>query len=213
MVETSDEPSLLDRFCSAARKIHASCTRSGADDQRPAIPLTNESIHTRENSTHGNQATQNDITGHVLDSPRTTGNNVADKASSTLPPPAPDPDEAGEGGLSASIDEAKRPNAAVRLYGTIKDIILSSKLNILLIFVPIGIGMEIAGVNPILVFTMNAIAIVPLAGLLSYATESVAGEMGDTIGALMNVTFGNAVELIILWVMSLLPLCSYANEI
>lgn len=213
MVETSDEPSLLDCFCSAARKIHASCTRSGAGDQRPAIPLTNESIHTDENSTHRNQATHNDITGHVLDSPRTTGNNVDDKVSSALPPPAPDPDEAGDGGPSTSIDEAKRPNAAVRLYGTIKDIILSSKLNILLIFVPIGIGMEIAGVNPIVVFTMNAIAIVPLAGLLSYATESVAREMGDTIGALMNVTFGNAVELIILWVMPLLPLCSYANEI
>ncbi|KAI4271845.1 MAG: hypothetical protein LQ337_005713 [Flavoplaca oasis] len=44
---------------------------------------------------------------------------------------------------------------------------------------------------------MNAVAIIPLAGLLSYATESVAREMGDTVGALMNVTFGNAVELII----------------
>lgn len=213
MVETSDEPSLLDRFCSAARKIHASCTRSGAGDLRPAIPVTNERIHTGENSTHGNQATQNGILGHVLDTPSTTGNNVADKASLALPPPAPDPGEAGDRGLSATIDEGKRPNAAVRLYGTIKGIILSSKLNILLIFVPVGIGMEIAGVNPIIVFTMNAIAIVPLAGLLSYATESVAGEMGDTIGALMNVTFGNAVELIILWVILLLSLWGYANEI
>ena len=45
---------------------------------------------------------------------------------------------------------------------------------------------------------MNAIAIIPLSGLLSYATESVASTMGDTVGALMNVTFGNAVELVIL---------------
>ncbi|SPQ18461.1 de59bd48-ff8c-44bb-9daa-8e2ccbac04d6 [Thermothielavioides terrestris] len=44
---------------------------------------------------------------------------------------------------------------------------------------------------------MNAVAIVPLAGVLSYATESVASRLGDTVGALMNVTFGNAVELII----------------
>src|SRR5690242_20189592 len=36
-----------------------------------------------------------------------------------------------------------------------------------------------------------------VAGLLSHATESVARRLGDTIGALMNVTFGNAVELII----------------
>jgi len=47
------------------------------------------------------------------------------------------------------------------------------------------------------VFAMNAIAIVPLAGLLSHATESVASQLGDTVGALMNITFGNAVELII----------------
>jgi Ca2+:H+ antiporter len=48
-----------------------------------------------------------------------------------------------------------------------------------------------------IIFAMNAIAIIPLAGLLAHATESVASRLGDTIGALMNVTFGNAVELII----------------
>lgn len=47
------------------------------------------------------------------------------------------------------------------------------------------------------VFGMNAVAIIPLAGLLSHSTESVAGRCGDTVAALMNVTFGNAVELII----------------
>ncbi|KAI4104913.1 MAG: hypothetical protein L6R37_003037 [Teloschistes peruensis] len=44
---------------------------------------------------------------------------------------------------------------------------------------------------------MNAVAIIPLAALLAHATQCVAIEMGDTIGALMNITFGNAVELII----------------
>ena len=44
---------------------------------------------------------------------------------------------------------------------------------------------------------MNCIAIIPLAGLLAFATESVAAKMGDALGALLNVTFGNAVELII----------------
>lgn len=44
---------------------------------------------------------------------------------------------------------------------------------------------------------MNAITIVPLAGLLSYAIESVASRIGDTVGTLINVTFGNALELII----------------
>ena len=39
--------------------------------------------------------------------------------------------------------------------------------------------------------------LIPLAGLLSHATEAVATRLGDTLGALLNVSFGNAVELIL----------------
>jgi Ca2+:H+ antiporter len=77
-------------------------------------------------------------------------------------------------------------------------IITSSWVNVLLVFVPVGIAVaQIESLKGPVAFSMNAIAIIPLAGLLSYATESVAAQMGDAIGALMNVTFGNAVELII----------------
>jgi len=71
---------------------------------------------------------------------------------------------------------------------------------LLLIFVPVGIAASFTKLNPEIVFAMNAIAIVPLAGLLTYATETVAKKLGDTWGALLNVSFGNAVELIILYV-------------
>lgn len=67
----------------------------------------------------------------------------------------------------------------------------------LLVFVPVGIASHFAGLSQSIIFAMNAIAIIPLAGLLSHATESVSKRLGDTVGALMNVTFGNAVELII----------------
>jgi Ca2+:H+ antiporter len=90
----------------------------------------------------------------------------------------------------------------MRFWLTAKAIILSSYINLLLVFVPVGIASEAAGLAPGIIFGMNAVAIIPLAGLLSHATESVAKRMGDTIGALMNVTFGNAVELIILYVVS-----------
>jgi Ca2+:H+ antiporter len=84
---------------------------------------------------------------------------------------------------------------------TLKDIVLSSYINVLLVFVPVGIAVNFTGASGGIIFAMNAIAIIPLAGLLSHATESVAVRMGDTVGALMNVTFGNAVELIIfMWV-------------
>ena len=62
---------------------------------------------------------------------------------------------------------------------------------------PAGIACELAHVNPTIVFIVNGIAIIPLAGLLSFATESVASTLGDALGALLNVSFGNAVELII----------------
>lgn len=99
---------------------------------------------------------------------------------------------------SSETTTSAKPNVATRFYLTFKDIILSSWINVLLVFVPVGIAAHFAKLSAGIVFAMNAIAIIPLAGLLSHATESVASRMGDTVGALMNVTFGNAVELIIL---------------
>ena len=71
--------------------------------------------------------------------------------------------------------------------------------NVLLVFVPVGIIVaNVGGLSGGIVFAMNCVAIIPLAGLLAFATECVATSMGDALGALLNVTFGNAVELIIL---------------
>merc|ERR1719181_1592985 len=47
------------------------------------------------------------------------------------------------------------------------------------------------------VFFSNFAAIVPLAGLLGSATEALAEHTGQTIGGLVNASFGNAVEIII----------------
>src|SRR3974390_648133 len=48
-----------------------------------------------------------------------------------------------------------------------------------------------------LLFVLSVLAIVPLAALLSRATESVAEKTGDAIGGLLNATLGNLTELII----------------
>src|SRR5207344_2578766 len=48
-----------------------------------------------------------------------------------------------------------------------------------------------------LLFVLSVLAIVPLAALLSRATESVATKTGDTIGGLLNATLGNLTELLI----------------
>lgn len=48
-----------------------------------------------------------------------------------------------------------------------------------------------------LLFALSVLAIVPLAGLLSHATESVAARTGDAVGGLLNATLGNLTELVI----------------
>src|SRR3981189_2301660 len=68
----------------------------------------------------------------------------------------------------------------------------------LLSFVPV---VFIAGkVRPeahTLLFILSVLAILPLAVLLSHATESVAAKTGDSVGGLLNATLGNLTELVI----------------
>jgi Ca2+:H+ antiporter len=68
----------------------------------------------------------------------------------------------------------------------------------LLVFVPILFAIESSRPEAhTLLFVISVLAIVPLAALLSHATESVAARTGDTIGGLLNATLGNLTELII----------------
>lgn len=83
------------------------------------------------------------------------------------------------------------------VYFTLKLALLSSPVNYLLVFVPLGLlsgGLD-WGSNA--TFWLNFLAIVPLASVLAYATEELAEHTGETIGGLLNATFGNAVELIV----------------
>ncbi|KAK2040897.1 hypothetical protein LZ31DRAFT_503526 [Colletotrichum somersetense] len=77
-------------------------------------------------------------------------------------------------------------------------IMISSLLRGLLIFIPVGIWAFLSDRAPLIVFVTNGIAIVPLSSLLTGATEKIAKDAGDGIGALLNITLGNLVELILL---------------
>lgn len=81
--------------------------------------------------------------------------------------------------------------------GQIRATLFNSWINVLLIASPIGIAVNYAGVNKVVVFVINFIAIIPLAAMLSYATEEIALRTGEVIGGLLNASFGNAVELIV----------------
>jgi Ca2+:H+ antiporter len=68
----------------------------------------------------------------------------------------------------------------------------------LLTFVPVVLAAErMAPEAHTLLFVLSVLAIVPLAALLSHATESVAAKTGDAIGGLLNATLGNLTELLI----------------
>lgn len=105
---------------------------------------------------------------------------------------------------SSEIPEKEEPEEKLR-WGFIKHIepkvpytwrnqlyhtIGSSWLNILLICAPAGIAIYYAGVNGQIVFAVNFIAIIPLAAMLGFATEEIALRTGETLGGLINATFG-----------------------
>lgn len=224
MGEPSD-PSLLDRIRSWA-KHHASDrskhdTTSNITPQRsdsPILPTTTRDLPDAEKA--GPSTSPANATNHVNNfntshNDNITFNNTADKTSPALPGPAPPPEHVkseyaspnkptlGGGDGTANVPAAKQPilkrvKAGVVRFGLhTYDAATHSWINVLLVFVPAGIIAKALNINPSVVFALNAVAIIPLAGMLSYATEVVASRLGDTLGALMNVSFGNAVELII----------------
>ena len=68
----------------------------------------------------------------------------------------------------------------------------------LLIFVPLVFAAhKLKHEAHTLHFVLSVLAIVPLAALLSHATESVAAKTGDAVGGLLNATMGNMTELVI----------------
>ena len=68
----------------------------------------------------------------------------------------------------------------------------------MLVFVPLALALEhVQGVSPPVIFLVAALAIIPIARLISSSTEHLSHYTGDAIGGLLNATFGNLPELII----------------
>ena len=64
-------------------------------------------------------------------------------------------------------------------------------------FIPLAIALDLANASATAIFVTAALGIVPTAALMGLATEELAARSGPGIGGLLNVTFGNAPELII----------------
>lgn len=105
-----------------------------------------------------------------------------------------DEDDSLERSDTGKSKKRKQPN--ITAWGMFKATVFGSWVNVLLVAVPVGIAIGAAGLNGIAMFVVNFIAIIPLAAMLSFATEEVAMYVGETLGGLLNATFGNATELI-----------------
>jgi Ca2+:H+ antiporter len=64
-------------------------------------------------------------------------------------------------------------------------------------FIPVAIALELAHASATVIFVTSALGVIPTAALMGRATEELAARSGPGIGGFLNVTFGNAPELII----------------
>ncbi len=63
--------------------------------------------------------------------------------------------------------------------------------------IPVAIALELVHAGAVVVFFVSAAGVIPTAALMGRATEELAARSGPGIGGLLNVTFGNAPEIII----------------
>ncbi|PYT06277.1 MAG: cation transporter [Acidobacteria bacterium] len=92
------------------------------------------------------------------------------------------------------MPKRKRP---VKRQTFTKDFLLEHALDALLVFIPLAVALHYSHAPEIWTFVASGVAIIPLAGWMGKATESLAERLGAGIGGLLNATFGNAAEMII----------------
>ncbi|KWU46365.1 calcium/proton exchanger [Rhodotorula sp. JG-1b] len=124
------------------------------------------------------------------DGPRTDASSSTHRGRRASSPPPRDHN-------AYSDHDHSRPQEAPNVVQSLRNFILSGWINILLVAVPLSFISHFAHWGSTADFIISFIAIVPLASLLGDATEQCALKVGQTVGGLLNATFGNAVELIV----------------
>lgn len=85
------------------------------------------------------------------------------------------------------------------MSGTETQQFFKNPFNYLLLLIPVVIAGEyFLHMDHVVLFFISALSILPLAKIMGKATEELSIHLGQTIGGLLNVTFANAPELIIL---------------
>ncbi len=101
--------------------------------------------------------------------------------------------------LTTQLTENKGGNEekSFSLYNSAKVMLLTGQLNLLLVCVPVALISYYAGWSDGVTFVFSLLALAPLAERLGFVTEQLAIHTNETIGGLLNASFGNATELIV----------------
>lgn len=91
------------------------------------------------------------------------------------------------------IKKKQQKSFLIALY----NMITGSYINLLLLVIPFAVWSHYASWPSKSIFILNFFAMIPLAALLGAFTEEVAAHTNQTIGGLINATFGNAVEVVV----------------
>lgn len=100
-------------------------------------------------------------------------------------------------GGNSTGNTVEEPLKTFRPLQSSRYILLRSWLNLLLLTVPVALACHFVNWPATVKFIISFLSIIPLAALLGDATEQVSMSLGQTLGGLLNATFGNAVELIV----------------
>lgn len=115
-----------------------------------------------------------------------------DKSDETAQDPVPDEDESTMGAEKSLYRRLFLDNP-VPVGVQVRAVLFPHwyTINWLLVAVPTGIALHfVKGMSPLAIFVVNFLAIIPLAGILSFATEEIALRVGEVIGGLLNASFG-----------------------
>ena len=82
-------------------------------------------------------------------------------------------------------------------FASFKSAITYTPLNVCLAFIPVSWALHYSNQSDTLTFICSALAIIPLAAELTLATEQISLRTSQSVGGLVNATFGNVVEMII----------------
>ena len=104
-----------------------------------------------------------------------------------------------QAGLSEMAEEATIDEQAFEGWSGMLDALSPTKvkLNFLLFAIPVTLYSAYFSHNAVMTFIASMVAIMPLAFLMGKATEEIALRTSESIGGLLNATFGNAAEMII----------------